>query len=206
MKRREALLGLGYALFFPRILFGERKPKFILIHDSDERGTAALIERANAYLSPRDSRWWNKVVSWHLERDSSNVRKFLRRYAYATKTFQWPLLVVVPGDAFLIDEVEVFSVEWLRAEASFEKACYPISGGWWSVDGDFHPTIEKVRKHVFEAQMHKDGKFLLEWLELLKFEEIQSLHSDHHREMIKQGKVHWKNVNAECPVESVDFL
>ena len=175
--------------------------KSVLIFDSTSASDyARLVEKAGAYLSQQDPHWRSKLVYWDIRADSQKIAAFISKYGPNTKAVNWPILIVVPENYDTELEVETWTLSWLRhEEGRIEDACYPVSGGWWSVDGDFNPSIQKVRSHCFESPNHTGGKFQLPWLSLLKYEELMSLHSDHHREMVKKGKVYWKNVNVECP-------
>jgi len=204
MNRRDALKVLGNAVlfaapFFSRIVqaFSAVAPaRFVLIHDSSPGSGDRLLECAAASLDHHDPSWRQKLLVWDVRADGEKVRAFVARYGRGTSSFQWPIVVAVPESSEAHPEVELWTLDWLRV--NFHDACYPISDGWWSVEGDWNPTLKKVRVHLLESPNHTDGKFERAWLEMLKIEEAQSLHSDHHREMIKQGKVYWKNVNAEC--------
>jgi hypothetical protein len=63
---------------------------------------------------------------------------------------------------------------------------YPVRGSWW--------TGCKNYKH-FLTKSHS-GKFNEDWLKKLSWEELQSLHSDHHEELrYGRAKVKWEFVN-----------
>lgn len=173
----------------------------VLIYDSRASiEYTSLLDGAAPYLNAIDSNWQARLTIWDTQFHKDQIESFMGKYGRNTTPFVGPIIVSVPKNSESDIEVELWNLDWLRAkEDRYVDACYPISGGWWSVDGDWNPSISKVRNHCFKSPNHKGGKFQLPWLDLLKFEELQSLHSDHHREMIKQGKVYWKNVNAECP-------
>ena len=60
------------------------------------------------------------------------------------------------------------------------KSKYPIRSGWWTGMSSY--------KHLLTG-IHA-GNFNENWLKSLSYEELQSLHSDHH-----EGKVKWHYVN-----------
>ena len=176
--------------------------KLVLIHDSGSLTFptySELIEKAAPHLEIRKPDWRKQLVVWDVQFDYSEIRAFVRKYGQNTNDFSWPTLVSVPDTSRT--EVEIWTADWLKdLERRKVEPCYPVSGGWWSVDGDWNPSIEKVRNHLYKSPNHTEAKFELYWLSLLKFEEIQSLHSDHHREMVGEGKVAWKKVTEGCVV------
>jgi len=181
-----------------------RDIKYVLIRDSTSSfDDKRLLDKADGILSKRDNRWRDQLITWDLQSDTDEIRGFIAKYGRNTKTFSWPILVAVPDSFESSDspEVEIWTTAWLsHCEAKFEHVCYPVSpsSGWWSVEGDWNPTQVEVRDHLFNSPNHASGHFQLPWLTLLKLEELQSLHSDHHEEMINEGHVTWKDVNAEC--------
>lgn len=197
------------ALIFPRrsltalaqFSVPKRGRKWVLIFDSLSNASYSdLISRADTQISRRDPQWKKHLVLLDSRNNAHEVSSFIKQYGPNTKQIVYPVLVRVPDGVPGMVEVEIWSPAWLNASyRNFEDACYPISSGWWSVDGDWNPSIKKVRDHLYRSPNHTGGKFQSEWLELLKFEELQSLHSDHHREMTHDGTVLWKSVNAECP-------
>lgn len=154
-------------------------------------------------IAKQVSRWfpdWSEKLTI-LNRDDSPAEfdRWLAQHATATRELTLPLLVRVP-EGRSEGDVEIWNLAWLNHyERGTREACYPVSGGWWSVDGDFSPTLNKVKNHLYQSPNHTGGHFIKLWLDLLYFEELQSLHSDHHREMVGEGKVAWTKVNRECP-------
>jgi len=176
--------------FLSRLARALENPRYVLIYESSRESYRNLLARSG--VNPA------QVTCWELRADREKIRRFVSQYGPNTQTFSWPILVAVPEMPGA--EVEYWDLTWLNARReNFSDACYPISGSWWSVDGDWHPTKEKVADHLFTSPNHTGGKFEDSWLELLALEELQSLHSDHHREMTHQGKVAWTHVNQECP-------
>lgn len=175
-------------------------PDLVLIVDSDPAKAELhplVVAAAEASLDADEPDWRARLTVWNARSDAKQVKAFLSRYGANTTALPLPVLVSVP--AWDAEEVRVWSPEWLgEYEKKAPGKCYPISGHWWSVDGDWHPTREKVKTHLFESPNHTGGQFELTWLEQLVFAELQSLHSDHHREMTHHGKVHWDKVN-HCP-------
>lgn len=177
--------------------------RFVLIYDSTAVSAIdyrKLLDKASPYLSSQDPAWLKKLTILDQSTQRNEIQSFMVKHGRNTEKLTGPVLIAVPETEDFEGEVEIWNEDWLRAkESRYTDACYPISGGWWSVEGDWNPSITKVRNHLYKSPNHKGGKFELPWLELLKFEELQSLHSDHHREMTKKGKVYWANVNKECP-------
>lgn len=185
-----ALLGAPFASRLAGALTEGRPIEYLLLHDPDAGDYRPFLRHVG--VNP------TLVTKWDIRKDHARVRAFLARFSRNTKVFSYPVLLVRPeSDA---RDIEYWDSAWVRAHrANFEDACYPISGSWWSVEGDWNPTKEKVEEHLFLSPNHASGKFQGEWLSLLRFEELQSVHSDHHREMIHEGKVTWASVNKECP-------
>lgn len=210
MNRRNALKLMAKLIFLTNPLFSrlggalerhgnETETSLVLIYDSRHPSTStyhALLDMAGPTLEARDAEWRNNLTLWDARFDTEKINAFVARYGRGTKAISYPILVSIsdPDE----EEVEVWTSEWMR-EYEKKKPCYPISGGWWSVDGDWSPSIQKVRTHLFKSPNHTDGEFDGGWLNVLSFEELQSVHSDHHREMTGTGKVHWNNVN-KCPL------
>lgn len=175
---------------------------WVLIWDSTSLSAKTherLIEKAAPFLSQQDPNWFQQLVTWDTRANTREIAAFTARYGRNTRHFAYPILFSIPHWKSGTPEVETWTLQWLESAGRFYDGCYPISGGWWSVDGDWNPSIKKVHDHLYKSPNHTDGHFQVAWLDLLKFEELQSLHSDHHREMVGDGKVIWKNVNAECP-------
>lgn len=175
--------------------------KFVLIYDSrlPRLFSDRLIDKADAILRSWDSRWMDKLVRLDIATQSQAVNAFIVKYGANTKTVPSPILVAVPENFVEEGEVALWTTELINARDKNEIVCYPISSNWWSVEGDWNPSIKKVRDHLFKSPNHKDGVFVMDWLMQLQFEELQSLHSDHHREMTKKGMVQWHLVNYTCP-------
>ena len=164
---------------------------FVLLQHPQHREANNFLQRLRPYLDRYAPRW---------EKEFSVIT-----------TTDWKAFGLDPADGPVLvrmldiaGEVEIWSHRWLdyydrKDEDDDEVECYPVSGGWWSVDGDWDPSWQKVRDHLFESPNHEDGEFEDWFLDQLKLEELQSLHSDHHREMIQRGQVHWDYVNVECP-------
>lgn len=74
----------------------------------------------------------------------------------------------------------VWVVDSPAKQAPKPKAKYPIRSGWWTGMSSY--------KHLLTG-IHA-GNFNEDWLKSLSYEELQSLHSDHH-----EGKVKWHYVN-----------
>jgi len=73
---------------------------------------------------------------------------------------------------------------------------YPLRGGHWSVDGDWHPSREKVLYHLRSAA--HGAQLRPEWqLEVWTREELRSLHDNLH-ELVEYGRtnVYSSRVNA----------
>jgi hypothetical protein len=203
MDRRRLLTLFGMAglsvLPRPRRLFAGSKSararSFLIV--AEDRSAADRLWRGASEAGQVDSAL--TVLDCHRDRDA--VAALLRRFGPNTQRLPAPILVRV--DDTHSGEAMVWTTEWLDAWQNnhIKDACYPISGNWWSVDGDWNPTREIVRDHLFTSMNHVDGHFEYEWLDLLTLEELQSIHSDHHREMAGDGTVYWDQVNAECPGE-----
>lgn len=175
-------------------------PSFVLIYDSLSSASLdyrKLLGAANPHLLSRDSDWQSKLAIWDVQVHKKEIHAFVQKFGRNTTSVNYPILISVPASTDMEIEVETWTSDWLNYKAIVD-ACYPISGGWWSVEGDWNPTTAKVRDHIYRSPNHTGGRFELPWLKLLKFEELQSLHSDHHREMINEGQVYWTNVNKEC--------
>lgn len=217
MNRRTALKLMG-KLGLLSLPFGSRvakalggtewnweEPDLVLITDTSafpHQDLQALLLAAEPVLENERPDWRRSLVVWDIRSDAAAVRRFLAHHAPNTENLLLPVLVSVPELG--ADEVQLWTMDWMRSRAERETGkCYPISGNWWSVDGDWNPTVSKVKDHLFKSPNHKGGKFELPWLELLKLAELQSLHSDHHREMTGEGKVHWGVVNC-CPMRIQD--
>lgn len=213
MKRRKFLNTFGkFTVVTPPILNSNlllggstkthsSQEKYFLIYDKSsemERNTARLLVIAAFQSSKNHESMKNSLVELDSTVQKSELESLARKYGPATQEILFPVLIYVPHpDA---EDVEVWDERWLNwSSKALEDACYPISGGWWSVEGDWNPSKQKVRRHLFESMNHTSGHFTAEYLDLLSFEELQSLHSDHHREMTDRGMVHWKYVNSECP-------
>ncbi len=211
MTRRELLSFLGklsvLSLVSVRSLWGKSSSaRFVLIYDSRSSRSAfceRLVAAAGSFLIRRDPNWLENLRRLDIRQDFSHVRSLLKTYGPETTNLNLPLLLALPQDTE--SDVEYWNLGWLKARDA-SQGCYPISPNWWSVDGDFDPTLEKVLTHLYKSPNHTGGYFRLDWLEQLKFEELQSLHSDHHREMIEKGKVPWKLVNQLCPLESLEEI
>lgn len=204
MNRREMIKFLVGGLFCSsRILEASVLPGVLLIYDSWSSFDYMRLVNA-AGLSIEDN---NELVKWDVRSDPDEIRNFVSIYGRGTSNFSWPVLISVPD--FFGDDVQVWNLEWLKEhEKKITKGCYPIcsSCSWWSVEGDWNPSAKKVRRHLHDSPNHKSGHFQMEWLGLLKLDELHSLHSDHHREIIGEGKVVWKDVNAECPSDHQERL
>ncbi len=177
------------------------EPQLVLLTDSkhvSHEDLQALLDAAEGSLQEEDFNWRRNLVVLDIRANAEAAGKFISRHGGNTGNLIFPLLVLVPEDG--ADEVQLWSASWLRSRRNPAAAkCYPVSGSWWSVDGDWNPSVSKVKTHLFKSPNHTGGKFELSWLELLKLDELQSLHSDHHREMTGAGKVHWAVVNC-CPM------
>src|SRR5690606_26745790 len=106
---------------------------------------------------------------------------FMERYGRNTRALSGTTLVFVPATDS--KEVELWTPGLVTYKETLTDACYPVSGGWWSVEGDWNPTRRKVIRHLLESENHNFVPFEADWVRLLTFEELQSVHSDHHREM-----------------------
>ena len=73
---------------------------------------------------------------------------------------------------------------------------YPLRGGHWSVEGDWHPSREKVLAHL-RGPNHQ-SQLKPEWnLEIWSREELRSLHDNlHELETFGRTNVYSSNVNA----------
>lgn len=188
-------------------LVDDLEPTLVLIHDSTSLTETyrPFLDRLAPYLDKHYPEWPLQLALWDRKVDSKAIRSLLNKYGKNTRELKLPVLINIPDSIESDGEVELWSPEWLDTlERRAMDACYPISGGWWSVEGDWNPSISKVRNHVNKSPNHSGGKFNIAWLDLLNFEELQSLHSDHHREMTNKGKVHWKNVNTVCPENRIE--
>jgi len=168
-----------------------------------------LVKKAFKKLIAKNPQWNKKLTVWDTQADSKKVQNFIRVYGKGTKEITLPILVAVTDTSVerrLEPEcgtpLEAWTLEWLlkgkgnQPEGKLrEKGRYPVSGGWWSVEGDWNPSPAKIRRHLIQAPNH-DRKFESWWLDLLVYEELQSVHSDHHREQVGSGKVHWDYVNV----------
>jgi hypothetical protein len=97
--------------------------------------------------------------------------------------------------------LDVWSIGWLysgtdeRPDREKEPATikrsgsYPLTGGWWSVEGVWNPSRDFVIKHLLGGSIHR-GKFDAAWVKSLSLAELQSLHTDDHT-----GRVRWAFVN-----------
>lgn len=174
--------------------------RYILITKHKGSEAERFANEIGPYIAQRDPIWMTRLEVLSLASDYEAVASLLKTYGPQTEAVEWPIIVAIPQGHMAGDDIELWSSEWLRfAKDQIVDACYPVSGGWWSVNGDWNPTAAKVRNHLFESPNHTEGHFTEEWLDLLNRSELQSIHSDHHREMIGQGEVHWQHVNAECP-------
>jgi hypothetical protein len=178
---------------------GNSDSRSFLFYSGQKSQAENFLKKVGSRVVISDVRFVN------VETDPQVFEKIKSIYGPNTTAISFPILVAVPSLLDFHGEVEVWNNEWVTYAENLENddaivdACYPISGGWWSVEGDWNPTEAKVRWHLFESPNHSDAEFKEEWLKLLTRPELQSIHSDHHREMINQGEVHWNHVNSECP-------
>lgn len=167
---------------------------YFLSADKNSQESSEFLSKVFPYLAARGFDAAN-IKQWDLNVNSDEITRFMAKYANGAEPPRLPILVAVPASG---KEVEIWNLDWLK-HAERADVCYPVSGGWWSVDGDWNPSLKKVKNHLYESPNHEGGNFFLLWLDQLNFEELQSLHSDHHREMTNEGSVNWKKVNRECP-------
>ena len=218
MNRRNLLKALsagaiGYFTFKPGKLFAlgstlldGTTDEFFLISSAPELETQQFHRDISLELNRRFSHSSIGITVIDRTRDSGALHNLKKRVQFDENTLPDLIVLRIPSAnktliADLETEIEYWTQDWLsyKYRKDYVDTCYPVSDGWWSVEGDFKPTIKKVRKHLFESPNHTGGHFELDYLMLLTFEELQSLHSDHHREMIDQGHVAWEQVNHECP-------
>lgn len=162
MNRRTLLKKLyQYAIpatpFSTKIFGALNHPSFVLIHDSSDKHQdyRSLLQSVAPYVESAYPGWRTQLVVWDAQTHSREIRRFVGQYGRNTEVLKLPVLVAVPSTFGIENEVELWNLDWLAAwERSFKDACYPISGGWWSVEGDWNPTVEKVRKHCFESPNH----------------------------------------------------
>jgi hypothetical protein len=181
-----------------------RTTRLVFISGKEIARSSSFLTAMDAILSPHLSAWRTALTVFDPDRDAVAIGRLLSIYGPNTKLDGAPILVRLPNaEVGEFDEVETWTEEWIAAATNKDltNGCYPVDppNSWWSVEGDWRPSIEKVRRHLFLSPNHTSGEFTQEWLNLLEFAELQSLHSDHHREMTGQGEVIWDNVNAECP-------
>ena len=132
---------------------------YLLLYDSESGDYGPLLHQVG--VAPA------LVTKWDIRKDGAKIRAFLARHGRRTTTFSYPVLLARPETN--APDVEYWDMAWVRARsANFGDACYPISGSWWSVEGDWHPTKEKVEAHLFHSPNHASGKFQEEWLALLQ--------------------------------------
>jgi hypothetical protein len=220
MQRREALRFIGNTALIstitpPIISFAASDEpanedvstvKLVLIFDSaagDQDRVRELLTAATPSLTERNSAWANELRIWDIQVHRREIAAFVGEYGPNTQEFRWPVLLRVPDDfAAAIREVELWNLDWLDYRSLKIDGCYPVSDSrsWWSVEGNWNPTVQICCDHLLGSPNHTGGNFEAPWLESLTFGEIQSLHSDHHWEMIGRGRVIWDRVNVECPL------
>ncbi len=207
MNRRKLIKNFGKsgmlaALTFTTKASGHPNGRNFVFFSGDREGAERFL--TNVVGRSKARRFGNDILFVDVNKERELFAKLKNIYGANTQSVNFPLLISVPPLREFQGEVEVWTKEWLlhtslQNEDPITDGCYPISGGWWSVEGDWNPTANKVRKHLFESPNHTDGEFTNAWLESLTRPELQSVHSDHHREMINDGEVHWDHVNVECP-------
>ncbi len=168
---------------------------------------------ATERLVMNDERWQDAFVYYDHDIDFNRIDAFASRYM--AHDVVGDLLIVFVDEnqierRFQIEcstPLDVWSMAWLykgideRPNPPTDNrplVRYPLTGGWWSVDGDWNPTRAKLIRHLHDAPLH-ERRFELFWLELLTYEELQSVHTDHHLELTRRGQVKWEYVNKETP-------
>lgn len=195
-----AFLTSTYSVWINRAAALSESPKtryFLIFDGTDSSQThQTLLQRARDVIANQNPDWEKHLTTMDLQVDTTAVNSLIQLYVPQTTSFKWPVLIgITEGE----EEIQFWSPESLRADWAITDGCYPLNSTWWSVEGDMNPTIEKVRNHLDRSFNHMTGNFRTPWLNLLQFEELQSLHSDHHREMSWMGRVYWKYVNRQCP-------
>lgn len=202
MNRRTLLKLFGKAvlLTFPwasRISFGTKVEgdSFILIYDALGQDPDLLLEGARKFLTHIHPNWEQKLTTWEMHLDETAIEAFRENYAPHTTELQLPILINVPE--VYEGDVRVWTLKWLESQTlSPQTRYYPVSPSeyWWSIEGNLHPTDRQIRQHLYWYIAHF-GRFRSWWLNRLNYYELQSLHGDHHWELIGQGRVHWQYVN-----------
>jgi thiol-disulfide isomerase/thioredoxin len=101
--------------------------------------------------------------------------------------------------SWLADGVEVrpVTVEPERATVA-RSGQYPLTGGWWSVEGQWNPSKSFLISHLTTHSNHA-GRFARRrgWLETLSISELQSVHTDDHT-----GRLKWSYIDGQVKVVS----
>jgi hypothetical protein len=174
---------------------------YILISSVSSARTQLFIAELQELFSRLDIESFESDVKViRLEESPQVYHGALKRFALGTESLPEIFL-------FKIDDVDTGShpywdQHWISyaEDKVYNRGCYPISDSWWSVEGNFNPSLKKVQTHLLKSPNHTGGHFDENYVLSLKFAEAQSLHSDHHREMIHEGHVAWNYVNHSCPV------
>ena len=122
---------------------GQDRSVYYFLEHPNGRWNESFWNQAAAMLQGIDANWRSRLVRLRQDRDLPEIRAVLQHYGPNTVAINGPLIVKVfedqPGEA------EVFDDRWLQHSLrAFTEDCYPVSGGWWSVDGDWNPSWEKV--------------------------------------------------------------
>ena len=193
----------------------------IVIYDEHCLSCLEYLGRAQdavAALKEHDRRWQWAFVVLSRRHNGSLIQKISRKYL-GKIDYSQPLFVFVDENEvvrrFQVEcstPIDAWSFAWLHkgiderpddSQPIEDVDRYPLTGSWWSVEGDWNAPRDKVINHLHDAKLHT-GTFEMWWLELLSYEELQSLHTDHHREMQGTGSVKWEYVNKADEDEDGD--
>ena len=210
MDRRRFLKWSGLGFIFsllPSIGLSieTEKRAFFLMHDSDPDSVLSFLKGITEHKKFKYRGWHKNLSILDIHKDKAKVQNLIAHYGSNTTKFNWPIMIAVPEDKRRVQDVELWNLDWLdqisQQQVRKDLACYPIrNGSYWSVEGDWNPTKEKVKNHLFKSPNHVSGKFEDHWLKELNHMELQSIHSDHHDEMAnRMHSVKWPYVNVECP-------
>lgn len=89
--------------------------------------------------------------------------------------------------SWLMDGVEVRPVTVEPEKATVARSGhYPLTGGWWSVEGHWNPSKAFLISHLTRHSNHA-SRFAKRraWLETLSIAELQSVHTDDHTNRLK---------------------
>lgn len=184
-----------------KALFGQPQSMYLLTRVSQAR-THLFMEEVKYFISRAGRDSVDEIIVIDSSQQPEAFASMMETFGPNTKDVPELLLFKV-GDQR--EQCHPYwDQHWIQfVEEKFAaRGCYPVSGSWWSVEGDFQPTLKKVQTHLLKSPNHTGGHFGEDYILSLRFGEAQSLHSDHHREMIHEGQVFWDYVNKACPADN----